>query len=735
MLHELLKKIDNTSNIDKDIVIKAYNLAKDAHKDQKRISGESYVSHPIEVASILVDMGMDTNTVVAGLLHDVIEDTKYTYEEIKNSFGEEVVDLVDGVTKLGKIKYKSKEEEQADNVRKMLLAMAKDIRVILIKLADRLHNMRTLRYMSPEKQKEKSKETFDIYAPLAHRLGMFKIKWELEDLAFRYMYPTEYYDLVSQVAEKRKEREEYISTIMNEIVGKLELSDIQCEIDGRPKHFYSIYRKMLAQNKSLDQIFDLTAIRVLVSSIKDCYATLGIVHTVYKPIPGRFKDYIAMPKPNMYQSLHTTVIGREGKPFEIQIRTYEMHRVAEYGIAAHWKYKETGASNEKNEDSIDQKLVWLRDMLEWQKETSDAEEFMEAFKIDLFADEIFVFTPKGEVINLPHGATPIDFAYRIHTDVGHKTIGAKVNGNMVTLDYNLTTGEIVEIITSSKPKGPNIDWLNIVTSNQAKTKIRAWFKKEKREENFQKGKESLEREARKQDRNFADIAKGPALDKLIRRYHGNNIEDLYVVVGASQVLPSTIVSALKEAQDKEKRASIQKDNKQSLLEAEKIIEENKKKTALGKKKSIFGVTVAGMDNVEVRFAKCCAPVPGDDITGFITSVRGISIHRSDCSNIKGMKKTSPDRFVDVSWEDSGDDLYSARIEVRAFDRNNLVSDVIFEINELRIPLNAIKAETSKDDITTIYLSLLIRDINLLEETLRRLRKIDSVIDAFRTGNI
>ncbi|NLC66405.1 MAG: bifunctional (p)ppGpp synthetase/guanosine-3',5'-bis(diphosphate) 3'-pyrophosphohydrolase, partial [Clostridium sp.] len=475
-------------------------------------------------------------------------------------------------------------------------------------------------------------------------------------------------------------------------------------------------------------------IRILVSSIKDCYATLGIVHTVYKPIPGRFKDYIAMPKPNMYQSLHTTVIGRAGKPFEIQIRTYEMHRVAEYGIAAHWKYKETGASNEKNEETIDQKLVWLRDMLEWQKETSDAEEFMEAFKIDLFADEIFVFTPKGEVINLPHGATPIDFAYRIHTDVGHKTIGAKVNGNMVTLDYKLTTGEIVEIITSTKPKGPNIDWLNIVTSNQAKTKIRAWFKKEKREENFQKGKEALEREARKQDRNFADIAKGPALDKLIRRYHGNNIEDLYVVVGASQVLPSTIVSALKEAGDKEKRALVQKDNKQTLLEAERKIKEDKKK-AQSKKKSIFGVTVAGMDNVEVRFAKCCAPVPGDDIVGFITSVSGISIHRSDCSNITGMKKKNPDRFVDVSWEDSGDDLYSARIEVRAFDRNNLVSDVIYEINELKIPLNAIKAETNKDDITTIYLSLLIRDINLLEETLKRLRKIDSVMDAFRTGNV
>ncbi len=735
MIHELLKKIDKAGNINKEMVIKAYNLAAKAHQDQKRISGEPYVTHPVEVASILVDMGMDTNTVVAGLLHDVVEDTTYTYEEIAELFSVEIAELVDGVTKLGKIKYKSKEEEQADNVRKMLLAMAKDIRVILIKLADRLHNLRTLRYMAPEKQREKAKETFDIYAPLAHRLGMFKVKWELEDLAFRYMYPTEYYDLVNQVAEKRRERESYISMVMDDIVSSLKSANIECDIDGRPKHFYSIYRKMISQNKNIDQIFDLTAIRVLVDSIKDCYAALGIVHTIYKPIPGRFKDYIAMPKPNMYQSLHTTVIGPQGKPFEIQIRTYEMHRVAEYGIAAHWKYKETGTSKEGPKDTMDQKFVWLRDMLEWQKETSDAGEFMEAFKIDLFGDEIFVFTPKGEVINLPRDATPIDFAYRIHTDVGNRTVGAKVNGNMVTLDYSLSTGEIVEIVTSSKPKGPNIDWLNIATSNQAKTKIKAWFKKERRDENQSKGKEMLEKEAKKQDRNFADIARGEVLDRLIRRYHGNNIEDLYVVVGASQVLPSTIVSAMKEAQDDEKKARINEDNKLSLLEAEKMIEAQKKKEkAKSKGKSFFGVTVSGMNNVQVRFAKCCNPVPGDDIIGFITNFRGISIHRADCANIEPLKLDKNHRIVDVEWEKNSTELYSARVQIHAMDRPNLVSDIISLVNDLKVPLNAMNVETKKDGDVIIYLSLLIKDINLLDEILKRLRKLKNVKDAYRVGN-
>ena len=504
MVDKLLEKIhNNCNNVDIDMVEKAYHFAEEAHKEQKRESGEPYIIHPIAVAEILAELGMDTNTIVAGLLHDVIEDTEISYDETVTLFNAEIANLVEGVTKLtrlGEMEYKTKEEQQADNVRKMLLAMAKDIRVIIIKLADRLHNMRTLKFMPAKKQKNKAKETLDIYAPLAHRLGMSKIKWELEDLCFRYLHEEEYYDLVDSIAEKRVERETYIKDIVKDLNEKLEASGIESDIDGRPKHFYSIYKKMVSKNKSIEQIFDLTAIRVLVNSVKDCYGVLGIVHTIYRPIPGRFKDYIAMPKPNMYQSLHTTVIGPQGKTFEIQIRTFEMHKTAEYGIAAHWKYKEgdTGNAEQDKEKDFEKKLVWLRDMLEWQKETSDADEFIEGFKIDLFSDEVFVFTPKGVVINLCSKATPIDFAYRIHTDVGNKCVGAKVNGKIVPLDYTLKTGEIVEILTSSNAKGPNMDWLNIAKSNQSKSKIKLWFKKAKKEENIVKGKELFEKELKKQ---------------------------------------------------------------------------------------------------------------------------------------------------------------------------------------------------------------------------------------------
>ena len=547
MLEELISKIKaNGNNVDIDLVKKAYDLAFEAHKEQKRESGEPYIIHPISVAMILADMGMDTNTIVAGLLHDVIEDTDYTYEDISNIFNVEVANLVDGVTKLGKIKYKSKEEQQADNVRKMLLAMAKDIRVIIIKLADRLHNMRTLKYMKPEKQKKKAQETLDIFAPLAHRLGISKIKWELEDLCLRYIHPEEYYDLVNMIAEKRVEREKFISRIIEELKENLDKANIDSDIEGRPKHFYSIYRKMVNKHKSIEQIFDLTAIRILVNTVKDCYAVLGIVHTIYKPIPGRFKDYIAMPKPNMYQSLHTTVIGSEGKTFEIQIRTFEMHRTAEYGIAAHWKYKSGVTGTDSKDMTFENKLTWLRDILEWQKEAVDATEFMEGFKLDLFSDEIFVFTPKGVVINLPAGATPIDFAYKIHTDIGNKCVGAKVNGKIVTLDYKLKTGEIVEILTSSSSRGPNIDWLNIANSNQARSKIKQWLRKARREENLERGKEMLEKECKKQSLVFSDLCKGPLYDKLLKRYHLNNIEEIYVAVGEGELLSSTVISKLKE---------------------------------------------------------------------------------------------------------------------------------------------------------------------------------------------
>ena len=612
MLEMLVKKIkENCVNINMDMVNKAFNLAFEAHKEQKRDSGEPYIIHPIEVATILAELGMDTSTIVAGLLHDVIEDTEYTYDDIKNLFGEEVANLVSGVTKITKMEYKSKEEQQADNFRKMLLAMADDIRVIIIKLADRLHNMRTLKYRKKEKQKKTAMETLDIYAPLAHRLGISKIKWELEDLSFRYIHEEEYYNLVKQVAEKRAEREIYIKNIIEEMYNKLEEAGIDSDIDGRPKHFFSIYKKMVNKNKSIEQIFDLTAIRVLVNTVKDCYEVLGIVHTIYKPIPGRFKDYIAMPKPNMYQSLHTTVIGPQGKTFEIQIRTFEMHRTAEYGIAAHWKYKEGDNNSETKEKNFESKLVWLRDMLEFQKETADAEEFIEGFKIDLFTDEIFLFTPKGVVIDLPNGATPIDFAYRIHTDIGNKCVGAKVNGKIVPLDYKLKTGEIVEVLTSNNAKGPNIDWLNIAKSNQAKSKIRSWFKKSKKEENISKGKEVFEKELKKQGVHFADIAKGETYEKFVKRNNINCLDDLYALLGLGAISASSFIWKLKD-ENKSKDEKVIEEN------TNKIIEENIFKSKRKTLDNTVGITVKGVDNIMIRFAKCCNPVPGDDIMGYIT---------------------------------------------------------------------------------------------------------------------
>lgn len=730
MYEGLLRKInENCNNIDTDIVKKAYDLACEAHKDQKRESGEPYVTHPIDVAEILVEMGMDTSTIVAGLLHDVIEDTHFTYDDIKNMFNEEVANLVQGVTKLGKIEYKTKEEQQADNVRKMLLAMAKDIRVIIIKLADRLHNLRTLKFMTKEKQKQKAKETLDIYAPLAHRLGISKIKWELEDLAFRYLHEEEYYDLVKQIAEKRVERETYISEIIEDLHNKLEQSEIDSDIDGRPKHFYSIYKKMINKNKSIEQIFDLTAIRILVNTVKDCYGALGIVHTIYKPIPGRFKDYIAMPKPNMYQSLHTTVIGPQGKTFEIQIRTFEMHKTAEYGIAAHWKYKE-GDTQEDKEKSFENKLAWLRDMLEWQKETSDAEEFIEGFKIDLFTDEIFVFTPKGVVINLPNGATPIDFAYRIHTDVGNRCIGAKVNGKIVPLDYNLKTGEIVEVLTSNNAKGPNMDWLNMAKSNQAKSKIRQWFKKIKKEENIDKGKDVFEKELKKQGVIYSEVAKGEAYEKSVKRYNIHSMEDLYASIGVGQISASSYISKLKEENITEK---------QSLESINKSIDDHiskSDKANINKRTSSndYGVTVKGVNNLMVRFARCCNPVPGDEILGYITKGRGISVHRSDCSNLKALIDYDNGKVVEVSWGSAKGTAYVAEIQVRAEDRIGILSDIMMIITEAKLPLNALNAKSSKGNIAIINIKVKIDSIDQLRELMRKIRRLKGVMDVYRMNN-
>lgn len=725
MVDILLQKIkENCTNVDLDIVNKAFNLAYEAHKEQKRESGEPYIIHPIDVAVILAELGMDTSTIVAGLLHDVIEDTDYTYDDIKNIFSEEVANLVSGVTKITKMEYKSKEEQQADNFRKMLLAMASDIRVIIIKLADRLHNMRTLKYMPKEKQKRISKETLDIYAPLAHRLGISKVKWELEDLCFRYLHEEEYYDLVHQISEKRVERETYIAQIIKDLYSKLEEAEIDSDIDGRPKHFYSIYRKMVTKNKSIEQIFDLTAIRILVNSVKDCYEVLGIVHTIYKPIPGRFKDYIAMPKPNMYQSLHTTVIGPQGKTFEIQIRTFEMHKTAEYGIAAHWKYKEGDTSDTKGK-SFENKLVWLRDMLEWQKETSDAEEFMEGFKINLFTDEIFLFTPKGVVIDLPNGATPIDFAYRIHTDIGNKCIGAKVNGKIVPLDYKLKTGQIVEILTSNSSKGPNMDWLSIAKSNQAKSKIKAWFKKAKKEENINKGKEVFEKELKKQSVHYVDIAKGESYDKFIKRYNINCMDDLYALVGLGAIVASSFIAKLKEE-------NLSKDEKDKNLN--KAIEENISKNEKKKKYTSYGVTVKGENNLMVRFAKCCNPVPGDDILGYITKGRGVSIHRKDCGNLNNLIKEDPQKVVDVSWGTSNGLAYMAEIQVKTEDKSGILSDVMNILMDSKLPLNALNAKSAKGNLAYINIKIKIDTVEQLKELMKKIKRVPGVLDVYRMNN-
>lgn len=730
MYEGLLKKIyENSHNVDKEIIKKAFEIANDAHKNQKRESGEPYITHPIDVAIILAEMGMDTSTIAAGLLHDVIEDTEYTYDDLKDLFNEEVANLVQGVTKLGKIEYKSKEEQQADNVRKMLLAMAKDIRVIIIKLADRLHNLRTLKFMPKEKQKQKAKETLDIYAPLAHRLGISKIKWELEDLSFRYLHEEVYYDLVKQIAQKRAEREVYIASIIKDLHNKLEEAEIDSDIEGRPKHFYSIYKKMVNKNKSIEEIFDLTAIRILVNTVKDCYGVLGIVHTIYKPIPGRFKDYIAMPKPNMYQSLHTTVIGPQGKPFEIQIRTFEMHKTAEYGIAAHWKYKEGDSGKEDREQSFESKLAWLRDMLEWQKETADAEEFIEGFKIDLFADEVFVFTPKGVVINLPSGATPIDFAYRIHTDVGNRCVGAKVNGKIVPLDYKLKTGEIVEILTSKNAKGPNMDWLNLVKSNQAKSKIRQWFKKIKKDENMIKGKELFEKELKKQGVNYSDIAKGETYERLTKRYNINSMEDLYASIGVGQLSASSFISKLKEENINEKQnaESINKSIEEQLAKSDKSLNKNK-----GAKD--YGITVKGESNLMVRFAKCCNPVPGDDINGYITKGRGVSVHRTDCSNLKSLIEHDKNKVIQVSWGKAKGADYIAEIQVESDDREGILADIINIISESKLPISSINAQTAKGNIAKVNIKIRIYSVEQLKEIMKKIRRVKGVIDVYRMNS-
>ena len=696
-----------------DDVTKAYNLAEEAHKDQRRVSGEPYILHPLAVAQILADMKIDTTTITASLLHDVVEDTSYTLDDIKKMFGKEVAFLVDGVTKLSRLNYRTKEDQQLNSMRKMFLAMAKDVRVVVIKLADRLHNMRTLRYMRSDKQKRIAQETLEIFAPLAHRLGIFNIKWELEDLSFRYLEPDKYYDLVDQMKQKRHVREEIINEAIGVLRKALDEAHIHCEINGRPKHFYSIYKKMKKDNRDLSQVYDLFAVRVIVDDVKDCYGVLGIVHSLWKPLPYRFKDYIAMPKPNNYQSLHTTVIGTRGQPVEIQIRTWEMHRIAEYGVAAHWRYKE--GNQTANKDAFDEKMGWLRNLLEWQ-DTSNPKEFVNALKLDAFSDEVFVFSPRGDVIDLPQGSIPIDFAYRIHTDVGHRCVGAKINGKIVPLDYKLKIGDIVEIITSKVGK-PSLDWLNIVGSSESRSKIRSWFKKENREENIAKGLEALERECKRLGHDWKALNVGGRLGRVAKQMNAGSEDDLVAAVGYGGFAVNTVLIKLMELHKKDLQKQEEKTNSLAALE--------KLKTKKPVKHSGTGILVKGEPGLLVRLAKCCSPVPGDPIIGFITRGRGVSVHRADCPNVTH-GQNDVDRLIDVEWDYDGNESFEVNMEIVAYDRTGIMAEIMATLAEMKISILSVNAKTSDTKNVTIHMGISIKDLAQFEFVATKIRRLKDV---------
>ena len=716
---------------DISLIEKAYRVARESHEGQVRKSGEPYIIHPLCVAIILADLELDKETIVAGLLHDVVEDTVMTEEEIAKEFNPDVALLVDGVTKLAQLSYDAdKVEKQAENLRKMFLAMANDIRVILIKLADRLHNMRTLKYMTPEKQKEKARETMDIYAPIAQRLGISKIKIELEDLSLKYLEPEAYYDLVEKIALKKSARDDYIQKLVEEVRSHITNAGIEAEIDGRAKHFFCIYKKMVNQDKTLDQIYDLFAIRIIVKDVKDCYAALGVIHEMYKPIPGRFKDYIAMPKPNMYQSLHTTLIGPDGQPFEIQIRTYEMHRTAEYGIAAHWKYKEAsnGGSVENQEE---EKLSWLRQILEWQKDMSDNREFMSLLKsdLDLFSDTVFCFTPSGDVKNLPTGSTPIDFAYAIHSAVGNKMIGAKVNGKLVTIDYVIQNGDRIEIITSQNSHGPSRDWLNIVKSTQAKNKINQWFRSQFKEENIAKGKELISQYCKMKSIELSEINKPEYQNKILRKYGFHDWDSALATVGHGGLKESQVVNRMLEEYKKDHVVPI---TDSDVLE--NIQDANISKTIPQKSKS--GIVVKGLYDVAVHFSKCCSPVPGDEIVGFVTRGRGVSIHRTDCINIINLSDMDRARLIDAEWQQGASEgsngLYLAEIKIFGNNRTGLLVDITKIFTERGIDINAINSKTSKQGVATISVSFNTKGKMELQSLVDKIRQVESVIDIERT---
>lgn len=734
LYQQLIQKVRSYHpSADISIIEKAYLLAKDAHKDQFRKSGEPYIIHPLCVANILAELELDKESIVAGILHDVVEDTDFTIEQVAGMFSEEIALLVDGVTKLTQLNYsKDKVEIQAENLRKMFLAMAKDIRVILIKLADRLHNMRTLKYKEPEKQKETARETMDIYAPIAQRLGISKIKIELDDLSLKYLEPEVYKDLAEKIATKKSERQAYIDSIVADVKSHIDASGIPAKIDGRIKHFFSIYKKMVNQNKTLEQIYDLFAVRIIVDSLKDCYAALGVIHEMYKPIPGRFKDYIAMPKPNMYQSLHTTLIGPKGQPFEIQIRTFEMHRTAEYGIAAHWKYKEGQDGKGGTTKAEEEKLTWLRQVLEWQRDLSDNKEFLSLLKndFDLFSESVYAFTPTGDVKTLPTGSNPIDFAYSIHSAVGNKMVGARVNGKLVPIDYVIQNGDRIEIITSQNSKGPSRDWLSIVKSTQAKNKINQWFKTEFKDENITRGKELITNYCKTKNIVLSDLLKPEFINVVMRKYGFKEWDAVLAAVGHGGLKEGQVVNRLQEEYKKKYKKEVTDEN---ILEQITEVRDNK----LAPKKSKSGIVVKGIHDLAVRFSKCCSPVPGDEIVGFVTRGRGVSIHRTDCINVMNLPEEDRARLIDAEWnvadgKEAGG-VYPAEIKIYANNRTGVLVDISRILTENKIDVTSMNVRTSKQGTATISIGFEINGKEQLNEIIAKIRNVESILDIERTA--
>ncbi|MBQ3414654.1 MAG: bifunctional (p)ppGpp synthetase/guanosine-3',5'-bis(diphosphate) 3'-pyrophosphohydrolase [Clostridia bacterium] len=716
----IARRKEMSRKVDSKLIMKAYNLAENKHHDQYRKSGESYIIHPLNVAYILADIGLDDSTICAALLHDVVEDTDVTDRDLREEFGDEIADMVAGVTKLSEVNFSTIEEQQVEDYRKMFLAMGKDIRVIILKLADRLHNMRTLKHLSRERQIANAKETMELYAPLANRLGLYSLKWELEDLAFKYLYPDEYHELVEGIDKKRDERLQFIEKIMEDIRKELRKQNIKAEVTGRAKHLYSIYRKMKRDNKNLDEIYDLFALRILVNSVKDCYTALGVVHELYSPMPGRFKDYIAVPKPNMYQSIHTTLLGDKGTPFEVQIRTWEMHRIAEYGIAAHWAYKEASYLGKKQSVKVgEDKLAWLRETLEWQKDMQDPQEFLDTLKTELFEDEVYVFTPKGLIKVLPMGATPIDFAYSIHEEIGHSMTGCKINSKMMPIITPLHSGDIVEIITSDNSKGPSMDWLKFVKSTKAKNKIQGWFKKAQKSENIEKGKELIEKELKKIGVSYADIFKPEYIEPALERYKYKNIDEMYAAIGFGANSPVKIISRILQEYRKEH-------NEENI--EQKILELSKPRTK--PKTSGSGVIVKGIDNCLVKLSKCCNPLPGDEIVGYITKGRGVSVHRKDCINVNDLL-SEENRMIDVKWYEESKDMYNVNIEVFANDRNGLLMDILNVIKDSKAHLMGVSTKTTKEKIAIMGVNIEIDNIEELNKIIKSIKKVESVFEVKR----